>query len=175
VSKAAVDLLAGLYADAHGLDVIRARAFNHCGPGQSAAYVVADFASQIADAEADKRSVIRLRTGDLRPRRDFTDVRDIVRAYWLASELAPPGIYNVCSGRATPITDILTLLAAQSPLELDQQVDPQRLRQHEVMEIRGSHAKLTAATGWEPEISLERTLQETLEWWRERVAAGAAR
>jgi GDP-4-dehydro-6-deoxy-D-mannose reductase len=175
VSKAAVDLLAGFYADAYDLDVVRTRAFNHCGPGQTAAYVVGAFASQIAEAEAAGHTTVTMRTGDLRPRRDFTDVRDVVRAYWLASELAPAGIYNVCSGRPTPIADILAMLAAQSSAQLDQQIDPQRLRKHEVMEIRGSHDRLTAATGWNPEIPLERTLRDTLAWWREQIAAGAVR
>ncbi|MCA1690583.1 MAG: GDP-mannose 4,6-dehydratase, partial [Actinobacteria bacterium] len=158
-----------------GLDVVRTRAFNHCGPGQTDTYVVGAFASQIAAAEARGQATVTMRTGDLRPRRDFTDVRDVVRAYWLASEHAPPGIYNVCSGHATPIADILDLLAAQSPVGFDQQTDPERLRRHEVMEIRGSHEKLTSATGWEPEIPLERTLRETLEWWRQSIATGAPR
>jgi GDP-4-dehydro-6-deoxy-D-mannose reductase len=171
VSKAAVDLLAGFYLDVHGLDVVCMRAFNHCGPGQSAAYVVAAFAAQIAAAEAAGRKSVVVKTGDPRPRRDFTDVRDVVGAYWLAADGAAPGVYNVCSGRATPVAEILTMLAAESSLTVDQYADPQRLRRHEVMEICGSHAKLTAATGWRPAIALERSLRETLDWWRGRVAA----
>ncbi|MDQ2797372.1 MAG: GDP-mannose 4,6-dehydratase [Actinomycetota bacterium] len=175
VSKASVDLLAGFYAEAHGLRVVRARAFNHCGPGQKDAYVVAAFAKQIAAAEAEGRARVRVTTGDLRPRRDFTDVRDVVRAYWLAAELAPPGVYNVCAGESTPIADILSGLARHSRIEVDQHTDPDRIRKHEVMEVRGSHEKLTNATGWEPEIPLEETLRDTLDWWRARVAMAASR
>lgn len=175
VSKAAVDLLGSFYADAHGLAVVRTRAFNHCGPGQSDAYVVAALASQVAGAEAAGRSVIRVTSGDLRPRRDFTDVRDIVRAYWLASELAAPGVYNVCSGHSIAIADILMMLAAESGLDVEQRTDPDRIRKHEVMDVRGSHEKLTGATGWQPEIPLEQTLRDTLDWWRDRVAVGKSR
>ena len=175
VSKAAADLLAGFYADARGLDVVRTRAFNHCGPGQGDAYVVAAFARQIAAAEAEGRPSVTLETGDLRPRRDFTDVRDVVRAYWLALERANAGVYNVCSGVSTPIADILAGLTRHSTLEIEQRTDERRVREHEVMEIRGSHDKLTAATGWEPQIALSDTLRDTLEWWRERAAAGAVR
>ncbi len=175
VSKAAVDLLAGFYADAHGIEVVRTRAFNHCGPGQTDAYVVGALASQIAAAEAAGVGLADLRTGDLRPRRDFTDVRDVVKAYRLAIELAPPGEYNVCSGRSIPIADILALLARHARVEVEVHPDPDRQRKHEVMDVRGSHQKLTAVTRWEPRIPLELTLSDTLDWWRTELAVGAGR
>jgi GDP-4-dehydro-6-deoxy-D-mannose reductase len=84
-------------------------------------------------------------------------------------------VFNVCSGRATSVSDILDRLAALSPLEVERRVDPSRLREGEVMEIRGSHDKLTEATGWQPEIDLDQTLHDTLDWWRERVGAGVSR
>lgn len=166
VSKAAADLLAGFYADAHGLRVIRTRAFNHAGPAQAEIYVISAFARQIADAERAGKSELVLETGNLKPRRDFTDVRDVVRAYWLAAEQGEPAIYNVCSGVSVPVADILARLAALSDLRVEQRTDPSRLRKHEVMDIRGSHERLTAATGWRPEIELDRTLADTLDWWR---------
>jgi GDP-4-dehydro-6-deoxy-D-mannose reductase len=175
VSKAAVDLVCGFYADAHDLHIVRVRAFNHCGPGQSDAYVVAALASQIAAAEAAGKATVTISTGDLRPRRDFTDVRDVVAAYWLAAADAPAGAYNVCSGRSTPIADILATLAAHSQLVVNQQTDPRRKRRHEVMDVRGSHEKLTAATGWQPEIPLEQTISDTLDWWRARDAVATGR
>jgi GDP-4-dehydro-6-deoxy-D-mannose reductase len=173
VSKAACDLAAGFYADAYGMHVVRMRAFNHAGPGQSDAYVISKFARQIAEAGATGRpgEPVEIVTGNLHVRRDFTDVRDVVRAYWLALERAEPGVYNVCSGRSTEISEILAGLARHAGVELEQTTDPALLREHEVAEIRGSHEKLTAATGWEPEIPLERTLADTVEWWRERTAA----
>jgi GDP-4-dehydro-6-deoxy-D-mannose reductase len=157
VSKAAADALAGFFADAHGMQVIRARAFNHAGPGQSDRYVVGALARQIA---AGEREIV---TGDLRPRRDFTDVRDVVRAYVLLAERAEPGAYNVCSGETVAIADILAGLARHADVRVDQRTDPERVRAGEVMEIRGSHEKLTQATGWLPQIALDRTLADTLE------------
>jgi GDP-4-dehydro-6-deoxy-D-mannose reductase len=168
VSKSAADLLAGFYADAHGLRVVRTRAFNHAGPGQSESYVIAAFAKQIADAERAGSGELVLETGTLEPRRDFTDVRDVVRAYWLAAEHGEPGIFNVCSGVSVRVADILARLAALTELRVEQRTDPSRLRKHEVMDIRGSHERLTAATGWRPEIPIERTLADTLDWWRDR-------
>jgi GDP-4-dehydro-6-deoxy-D-mannose reductase len=176
-SKAMTDLLAGFHADAYGLNVVRTRAFNHAGPRQSDTYVVASFARQIAEAEAsppdDGHAVIM--HGNAETRRDFSDVRDVVRAYWLVAERGTPDVFNVCSGRSTSVSDILSRLAAHSSLEVEGRVDPARLREGEVMEIRGSHDKLTEATGWQPEIDLDQTLRDTLDWWRERVAAGVAR
>ena len=176
-SKAMVDVLAGSYAEMHGMRVLRARAFNHAGPGQSDTYVVAQFARQIAEAEAAQSSGghFEILTGNVEVRRDFCDVRDVVRAYLLALENAESGVFNVCSGRAIPVSDILSGLAAHSPLELACRVDPSRLRDNEVMEIRGSHERLTELTGWRPEIDLSDTLRDTLDWWRERLAAGVAR
>jgi GDP-4-dehydro-6-deoxy-D-mannose reductase len=176
-SKVMVDQLARFYADIHGLRVVRTRAFNHAGPGQSDTYVVGRFAHQIAQAEADTPPSGRseISTGNLMVRRDFCDVRDVVRAYWMALESGETGVFNVCSGRSTAVSDILTALAALSSLDVECRIDPSRLRNNEVMEIRGSHEKLTKATGWQPEIELADTLRETLDWWRRRVAAGAVR
>jgi GDP-4-dehydro-6-deoxy-D-mannose reductase len=171
-SKASADLLAGFYADAHRLRVIRTRAFNHAGPGQSDTYAVSSFARQIAEAEAEGRDAVEVSTGNIDVRRDFTDVRDVVRAYWLALEGCEPGVYNVCAGRSAAIRDILAGLASHTQLDVRQRTDPGKVRKHEVMEIRGSHDLLTGCTGWEPEIPLADTLRDTLDWWRSRVSAG---
>jgi GDP-4-dehydro-6-deoxy-D-mannose reductase len=176
LSKAATDLSAAFYADVHGLHVVRARAFNHAGPGQADLYVSASFARQIAEAEArDPDGAMEVVTGNLETRRDFTDVRDVVRAYWLLLEGAAPDAYNVCRGESVKTADILATLAREARIEVEQRTDPQLVREGEVMEIRGTHDKLTEATGWMPEISLEQTLRDTLDWWRERAGAGAAR
>jgi GDP-4-dehydro-6-deoxy-D-mannose reductase len=157
VSKASADLLAGFYADAHGLRVIRARAFNHAGPGQEPGYAIASFCRQVAGGAR------RVVTGNPGTRRDYTDVRDVVRAYRLLAERGEPGIYNVCSGRTASAAELVAMLGAE------QEVDPELVRAHEVMEIRGSPERLRAATGWEPEVPLERTLADTVAWWRERL------
>ncbi len=168
-SKAAIEILAGFYASTHGLAVSRTRAFNHAGPGQSTDYVVSSFAHQIAAAERSASGRVAILTGNTTPRRDFTDVRDIVRAYWLVLEGGHPGPLNVCSGRSTSIAALLECFGELTELEIEQRTDPERLRKHEVMEIRGSHERLTQATGWQPELPLTRTLGDTLDWWRERL------
>jgi GDP-4-dehydro-6-deoxy-D-mannose reductase len=164
VSKASADLLAGFYADAHGLRVIRARPFNHAGPGQEPTYAIASFARQAA-AGGDP---VRIITGSPDTRRDYTDVRDVVRAYRLLAVRGEPGIYNVCSGRTASARELIELLASAAGATLDHVVDPSLVRAHEVMEVRGSAERLRAATGWQPEIPLERTLADTVAWWRER-------
>lgn len=170
VSKASADLLAGFFADAHALRVIRARAFNHAGPGQEPTYAVASFARQVAEAADAGEDPVRIVTGNPDTRRDYTDVRDVVRAYRLLAERAEPGVYNVCSGRTASSGELVALLAEAAGVGLDHVVDPALLRPHEVMELRGSYEALRAATGWQPEIPLERTLRATLAWWRDGPA-----
>jgi GDP-4-dehydro-6-deoxy-D-mannose reductase len=174
VSKASADLLAGFYADAHGLRVMRARAFNHAGPGQEPTYAIASFSRQAAVAAERGDDPIVFRTGNPDTRRDYTDVRDVVRAYRLLAERAEPGVYNICSGGSASARELLQMLAAAAGAGLDHQIDPELVRAHEVMEVRGDRGRLTAATGWEPEIPLERTLADTVAWWREQLRAEAA-
>jgi GDP-4-dehydro-6-deoxy-D-mannose reductase len=153
VSKASADLLAGFFADAHGLRVIRARAFNHAGPGQDPTFAISSFARQAA-AGAE-----RIVTGNPATRRDYTDVRDVVRAYRLLAACGEPGAFNVCSGRATSTAELVAMLGREC--------DGAEPRPNEVMELRGSYERLRAATGWEPEIPLEQTVRDTLTWWRD--------
>jgi GDP-4-dehydro-6-deoxy-D-mannose reductase len=174
VSKAAADLLAGFYADAHGLRVIRARPFNHAGPGQQPTYAIASFARQMAGALEAGEEPARIVTGHPDTRRDYTDVRDVVRAYRLLAERAEPGIYNVCSGRTASAAELVAMLAEVTGVEVAHEVDEDLLRPHEVVELRGANDALTAATGWEPELPLARTLADTVAWWREELRAGRA-
>jgi GDP-4-dehydro-6-deoxy-D-mannose reductase len=160
VSKAACDLLGGQYAGAHGLNVVRTRAFNHAGPGQSDLYVVGALTRQVAEAEAAGQSEVIIRTGNVDSRRDFTDVRDVVRAYALIEE---PGVYNVCSGRTASVRELLEMIDAATSLAISHEIDPARVRAHDVPEIRGAAERLD---GWAPEIPLERTVADALEWWR---------
>jgi GDP-4-dehydro-6-deoxy-D-mannose reductase len=171
VSKASADLLAGFYADAHGLRVIRPRPFNHAGPGQAPIYAIASFARQAAVAAEKGEDPIVFRTGNADTRRDYTDVRDVVRAYRLLALRAEPGVYNVCSGRSTSARELLERLAAAAGARLEHHVDPWLVRAHEVAEVRGDPRRLRAATGWEPEIPLERTLADTVAWCRAALRA----
>jgi GDP-4-dehydro-6-deoxy-D-mannose reductase len=165
VSKAASDLLAGQFADAFDMRIVRTRAFNHAGPGQGDDYLVGTLTRQVAGAEAAGAAEVVLRTGNPDSARDFTDVRDVVRAYRAAAEL-PPGVYNVCSGRATSVRELVDLVSRVSTLPVRHEVDPERVRAHDVPELRGSSERLTAASGWRPEIPLERTVADALEAWR---------
>ncbi|MEA2310627.1 MAG: GDP-4-dehydro-6-deoxy-D-mannose reductase [Solirubrobacteraceae bacterium] len=171
VSKASADLLAGFYADGHGLRVIRARPFNHAGPGQEPIYAIASFARQAAVAAEAGEDPIRIVTGNPDTRRDYTDVRDVVRAYRLLAERGEPGIYNVCSGRTASARELIAMLAEAAGAGLDHVVDPALVRGHEVEEVRGDPGRLRAAAGWEPEIPLERTLADTVAWWRSELRA----
>lgn len=174
VSKTTGDLLAAVYADAHGLEVIRARPFSHSGPGQRSSFVLSSLARQAAEGRIAGAGSLRLVTGNPQTRRDFTDVRDIARAYRLLAEGARPGVYNVSSGRSVSAAEQVELVAELiAPIEVEHAVDPDRVRAHEVPDLCGSHERLTAATGWEPQIPLRQTMLETIEWW-ERELTGAA-
>jgi GDP-4-dehydro-6-deoxy-D-mannose reductase len=170
VGKACIDLLGGFFADGHGLHVVRTRAFNHTGPGQSDTYAVPSFARQIAEAWLAGRQSIELQTGNLEVRRDFTDVRDVVRGYWLALAHADPGAFNICSGRSVELSEVVRRLAESAGIEAVTRVDPDRLRAAEVVDAYGSPERLAAATGWRPELPLERTLDDVLEWWRAELS-----
>jgi GDP-4-dehydro-6-deoxy-D-mannose reductase len=166
VSKAAGDLLGGFYADAHGLRVIRARAFNHAGPGQEPIYAIASFAEQVAGGLDAGDDPVRVVTGNPDARRDYTDVRDVVRAYRLLAERGEPGVFNVCSGVSRSARELVAALGDVAGVAIAHDVDPARVRAHDVMEVRGSAERLRAATGWQPEIPLERTLADALASFR---------
>jgi GDP-4-dehydro-6-deoxy-D-mannose reductase len=154
--------------------VIRARAFNHAGPGQKPVYAIASFARQVAAGVVAGEQPVRVVTGNPDARRDYTDVRDVARAYRLLAEHGEPGAYNVCSGRTASAAELVAALGRAAGVAVDHHVDPALTRAHEVMEIRGSYARLQAATGWEPETPLERTLADTVEWWVGEIRAGRA-
>lgn len=169
VSKASCDMLGSQYAEAFGMRVVRLRPFNHAGPGQSDEYVVSSLARQVAEAELAGAGEALLRTGDPESARDFTDVRDVARAYSMAAEL-DDGAFNVCSGRSTTVAELVEAVSAQARVPVRHEVDPARLRAHDARTMRGSHDRLTAATGWRPEIPLKRTVGDTLDWWRAELA-----
>ena len=168
VSKAACDLLGGQYADATGIRVVRLRPFNHTGPGQSDDYVVGTLTRQVAEAEAAGLGEALVRTGNPDSARDFSDVRDVARAYVAAAEL-DPGVYNVASGRAVSVRELIELVRAAARVPVRHEVDPGRVRAHDVPEVRGSAERLHAATGWAPEIPLDQTVADALDAWRREL------
>ena len=173
VSKVAQGALALLYGPAGGLRVVLTRTFHHTGPGRGEAFAESSFARQIAEIEAGRREPV-LRVGNLDAVRDFADVRDVVRAYWMLLEKGEGGrAYNVCSGRGRRIRELLDILLAASVARVEVRTDPDRLRPSDVPAQVGDPARLRSATGWEPTIPLERSLQDLLDDWRARVAASA--
>jgi GDP-4-dehydro-6-deoxy-D-mannose reductase len=175
VSKTTGDLLAGVYTDAHGIDLIRSRPFNHAGPGQQPVFILSSLARQAAEARIAGSNRLRIVTGNPDTRRDFTDVRDVVRAHRLLAERARPGIYNVASSHSVSAAEQVALVAELiAPIEVEHVVDPTRVRSHEVMDLRGSHERLTQATGWQPEITLRQTMADTIAWWESELSATAA-
>jgi len=167
VSKMTQEHLAYYYGN-RGFEMIIARPFNHIGPGQTEGFIVADLAKQIAAAERQNRTEISV--GNLTSCRDYTDVRDIVRAYCALIQRGTPGeIYNVCSGTSTSGERILAGLLKHSSVKLEVVPDPAKMRPADIKDIRGSHAKLTADTGWEPQIPLDQTLADVLADWRQRA------
>ena len=173
-SKVAAEYL-GLQAHlGHGLDVIGVRAFNHIGPGQSTNFVAPAVACRIAEAERDETDEIS--AGNLTPRRDITDVRDVVRAYRLLVAGGSAGeIYNVCSGRDVSIGELCATLLSLSSRPLTLVTDPEMQRAVDLPILRGDHGKLTAATGWLPEISIDTSLSDLLVDCRERIEVAPAR
>jgi GDP-4-dehydro-6-deoxy-D-mannose reductase len=168
VSKVAQDLLAYQYFKSYGMWLIRTRAFNHEGPRRGEVFVISSFAKQIALAELGKAEPY-LNVGNLEARRDFTDVRDVIQAYWLTLEKCEPGeVYNIGSGTTWRIADVAEMLIqlAKVPIEIRQ--DPTRMRPSDVPVLQADTSKFRAATGWEPQVSFETTLRDTLEYWRER-------
>jgi len=169
VSKIAQDMLAWQYARAHSLHVVRARPFNHIGTGQSADFAVPNWASQIAAAELGLREPI-VAVGNLAAARDFTDVRDVVRAYALALERGVAGaVYNVCSGVPQTMQHVLETLISLSRTPIAVRVDPERVRPIEIPVLYGSYARLQADTDWRPQISLVQSLTDVLNEWRARL------
>ena len=169
-SKVAAEEIARSYHRGRGLPVVIARPFNHLGRGQRAKFAAASFARQIAELETSGGGVVR--HGDLSTRRDMTDVHDIVRAYRLLALHGEPGeTYNICSGRAVPMQEVLDTLLALSPSPIAGEIDESLIRPVDLPVLQGSHRKLTAATGWRPKVDLTRTLQDVLDDARQRRPA----
>jgi len=173
VSKVAQAALARLYGPAGGMRVVLTRTFHHTGPGRGEAFAESSFARQLAEIEAGLRPPV-LRVGNLDAVRDYTDVRDVVRAYWALLDRGEGGeVYNVCSGRGRPVRELLDALLRAAGADAEVRVDPARLRRADVPVLVGDPSRLRDATGWEPRIPLERTLTDLLEDWRQRVGVNA--
>jgi GDP-4-dehydro-6-deoxy-D-mannose reductase len=170
VSKAAGEQLCEVYAASYGLRIVRARPFSHSCPGQRPIFLLSSLARQAAEGRRSGASRLRILTGNGDTRRDFTDVRDIVRAYRLLAAGTGGGVYNVSSGHSVSAAEQVALLGGLvAPIEVEHVVDPAQVRAHEVMDLRGDHSRLTDATGWRPEIPFTQTMADTVAWWETRL------
>jgi GDP-4-dehydro-6-deoxy-D-mannose reductase len=169
VSKVTQDLLGYQYYMSYNLNIVRTRGFNHTGPRRGDVFVSSNFAKQIARIEKGLQEPV-IYVGNLEAKRDFTDVRDMVRAYWLALEKGKPGeVYNICSGKVYSIKEVLDILLSLSKVNVEIKEDPERMRPSDVPVLHGDYSKFHKDTGWEPIIPFEQTLMDLLNYWREKV------
>jgi GDP-4-dehydro-6-deoxy-D-mannose reductase len=169
VSKVGQEMLAYQYHKSYGLKTVVTRGFNHTGPRRGHVFVTSNFAMQIARIEKGLQPPV-LHVGDLTSKRDWTDVRDMVKAYWLCLEKGVPGeVYNTGSGTAIEVGEMLDILLSMSQIKIDVKQDPARMRPSDVKILWADYSKFQAATGWRPEIPFEKTMQDLLDYWRRRV------
>lgn len=169
ISKAAQEMLGYQYAQNYGMQIYLTRSFIHIGARQDSRTSAQTFARQVAEAEIGLRPAV-IEVGNLDARRDYLDVADVVRALWLLLERGTPGeVYNVCSGSAPQVRELLDIYLSLARIPLDVRVDPARLRPADEPILVGDHSKLRAATGWQPEVPLTESLRRILDYWRTRI------
>lgn len=169
VSKVAEENLAYQYYKSYGLKTILTRTFNHEGPRRGEQFVTSTFAKQIVEVEKGYREPI-IYHGNLDSYRDYTDVRDVVHAYWLATEKCEYGEpYNICSRNLTKISEVLDILLSFSNVNITKKEDPNRLRPSDLVKLQGDNSKFIKTTGWSPKISVKDMLRDTLNYWREKI------
>ena len=171
-TKACQNMIGRIYSSAYDMKLIMVRAFNHIGPGQAPMFVVSDFCKQVAEIEAGKREPV-MKVGNLAAKRDFTDVRDVVKAYVSLIQTGKAGeTYNVGRGKAYAIQEILDLIIANSTAEVKVEIDPNKIRPVDIPIIEADVKKIHEITGWKPQIPLEETIRETLDYWRMHIREG---
>jgi GDP-4-dehydro-6-deoxy-D-mannose reductase len=169
VSKLAQDFMGLQYFLDRKMPIIRVRPFNHIGPRQNERFVASSFAKQIVEIERGRREPV-LRLGNMAAQRDFTDVRDMVRAYILAIQKGEPGeVYNIGSGRARSVRELLDIMLAHSSVKIAEEIDPAKFRPSDTPTSYADPSKFKRQTGWEPQISFEQTCEDILNDWRSRI------
>ena len=169
VSKVSMDLLGYQYFKSYGMKIVRTRAFNHTGPRRGSVFVSSDWTKQVAEIEAGKKQPV-IEVGNLESSKDFTYVRDVVKAYWLALQKAEHGeVYNICSEKAFKMRDVLNKILSFTGKKIKVRQDPKRMRPSDVEVLLGNCSKFREKTGWKPKIPFDKTLKDLFEYWRERV------
>lgn len=169
VSKVAQDLLGWQYFKTYKLNIVRTRAFNHTGPRRGEVFVESNFSKQIAMIEKGLQGPV-IMVGNLDAKRDFSDVRDVVRGYWLALEKGEMGeVYNICSGKPRQIKEVLDILLGMTKVKVEVRQDPARMRPSDMPIFQGDSTRFRSKTGWIPETPFEKTLQDLLNYWRGKL------
>lgn len=168
-SKTSVDYIAQTYKKYEGLNIVIARPFNHTGPRQKPSFVCSSLAKQIVALQKNSSNKI-LKVGNVKARRDFTDVRDIVRGYWMLSQIDNKTnyIFNLCSGNIFSIEEIITLYEEITGMKFELYVEPKRLRGYDIQLLAGNHSAITHSVGWKPSIPFKQTLIDLLNYWKEK-------
>ena len=168
-TKVCQNMIGHIYSQAYDMELVLVRAFNHIGPGQASLFVVSDFCKQVAEIEKNLREPV-MKVGNLAARRDFTDVRDVVKAYVKLAQMGVPGeTYNVGRGKAIAIKELLQMIIERSIADIEVEIDPAKIRPVDVPVIEADTSKIYKLTGWKPEITLEQTISETLDYWRKQI------
>ncbi|MEW6061653.1 MAG: GDP-mannose 4,6-dehydratase [Bacteroidota bacterium] len=168
-SKTSVDYIAQTYKKYEGLNIVIARPFNHTGPRQKPSFVCSSLAKQIVALQKNSSKKI-LNVGNVKARRDFTDVRDIVRGYWMLSQIDNKTnyIFNLCSGNIFSIEEIIALFEEITGMKFELHVEPKRLRGYDIQLLAGNHSAITHSVGWKPNIPFKQTLIDLLNYWKEK-------
>ncbi len=168
-SKTSIDYIAQTYKTYEGLNIVIARPFNHTGPRQKPSFVCSSLARQISLAQKNNVPPV-IKIGNIKPRRDFTDARDVVRAYWLLGKVSNEKdfIFNVCSGKIFSIEEIIRMYESITGLKFELHIEEKRLRDYDIQLLAGSNELLRHTTGWRPEITMEQTLRDLLATWMEK-------
>ena len=170
VSKVAQTLLGYQYFKSYGIKTFRTRGFNHTGPRRGEMFVCSNFAKQLVEIEKGINPDKVIKVGNLSAKRDFTDVRDMVKAYWLAVEKGDAGdVYNICTGSCFSVREILDMMIELSPADIRIEPDPEKMRPSDVPILLGDNTKFTSRTGWKPKIPFKQTLADILDYWRETL------
>lgn len=170
VARVSQEMLSKIYADGFALDIIMTRSFNHIGPGQRDVFVISSFAKQLVQLSNDTSANKTITTGNLAVIRDFVDVRDVVRAYYLLLKSGRRGeVYNICSGKGIVLKDIISMMSELLDIKVDTLVNPELIRPNENKKVIGSYQKIKQQLGWQPEIDIEKSLSDIIEYWQSKV------
>ena len=167
VARVSQEMLSKIYADGFSMDIVMTRSFNHIGPGQRDVFVISSFAKQLVQLSNDTSANKTITTGNLAVIRDFVDVRDVVRAYYLLLKSGRRGeVYNICSGKGIVLKDIISMMSELLDIKVDTLVNPELIRPNENKKVIGSYQKIKGELGWQPEINITKSLSDIIQYWQ---------